>query len=598
MEDTTFTGAGAAAEVITASAARTVFALAGAQHSKLLAELEQAGVRIVGNRSEAAVVGAADGYARVAGRVGFGLIIAGQGVVNSLAGFATALEARSPVVVVIARPPLGQEDPFSPPYHTSGAFLAPVIKWHVSVEDAQRLGDCLDMAVAVASAPPAGPVAVTVPADFLAASVTRRPAGAAHWRAAPRRADPCPVAEPAVAEPAVAEPAVAEAAVAEAAAALAAARRPVVVAGTGMRRAGGAAALAQVRDTLRIPVLLEAEAKGLLGEDLDLVYPWPLAQTAVGSADLVVLAGCALGDRLGGGRPPRFSASARFVQFDEDAAEFCRGAPGRLAIKGSPAAVLAALVSAARSDGGYDGGGGAWLAEALQERTAAIAAVPDSSASGLHPYAIARRLTSLLDGPAIVVGDGADILAWMHGQFRLREGSVWMDHHPLGSMGVGLPLALGACAAEQEMSGPGRSRPVVLVTGDGALGYNVAELETAARCGLPVRVVVSNDGAWGTERHGQLQRLGHAVNTDLLVAGYEQVAEGLGADGFVARTEEELDAALAALPDHPGPVLVNVLVDRDSGRLRKQQPLLEMIYFNEFALDEATKARDRYGASR
>lgn len=580
MGDTTPTGAAAAAEVVMASGARTVFALAGAQHSQLLAELERAGVRIVGNRSEAAVVGAADGYARLAGRAGFGLIIAGQGVVNSLAGFATALEARSPVVVVIARPPLGQEDPFSPAYHSSGAFLAPVSKWHVTVEDADRLGECLEAAVAVASAPPAGPVAVTVPADFLATAVTPS-AGAVRARPAPRRGDESPAWV-----------------VAEAAAIVAEARRPIVVAGTGMRRADGAAALRQVRDALRIPVLLEAEAKGLLGEDLDLVYPWPLAQTAVASADVVVLAGCALGERLGGGRPPRFSASARFVQFDEDAAEFMRGAPGRLAINGSPSAGLAALVSALTSDPVDGGEGGAWLAEALYDRCAAIASVPDSTAGGLHPYAIARRLTSLLTRPAIAVGDGADILTWMHGQFRLREGSVWMDHQPLGSMGVGMPLALGACAAEQEMSGLGRSRPVVLVTGDGALGYNVAELETAARCGLPVRVVVSNDGAWGTERHGQLQRLGHAVNTDLLVAGYEQVAAGLGARGLLARTEEELDAAFRSMLDHPGPALVNVVVDRDSGRLRKERPLLEMIYYNEFALDQATKARKRHGAAR
>lgn len=570
--DAPATGADAAVEAITASGARTVFALAGAQHTALLLALEKAGVRIVGNRSEAAAVGAADGYARIAGRPGFALIIAGQGVVNSIVGLATALEARSAVVVVIARPPHGQEDPLDPSYHTSGEFLRHVTKAQLAVETASHLGPDLLTATGIAAAAPAGPVAVTVPADFLSSPVagpTRPPGASTAGRIRPG-AGGGPLAD--------------------AVAAVAGAARPVVIAGTGMRRSAGATALGRIAD-LQIPVLLHAEAKGLVTEDQKMVFPYPLAQTGLRRADVVVLAGCALGQRLGGGLPPRFGEDTTFVQIDEDPLEFVRARPGRLTVHADPGTALTQLAEALAS-GGYRGPGAGWLHDALQERRRAIADVADSGPGGLHPYAIGRALQRHGPAPAVVVGDGADILTWMHGVFTMAGGGAWLDHHPLGSMGTGLPLALGACAAEQETSGGSGSRTVVVVSGDGALGYNVVELETAVRCGLPIRVVVSNDGAWGTERHGQIKKFGVSVNTDLTVARYDQVAAGLGARGTLVETVQDLELGMKEMFHEEGPALLNVVVDRDSGRLRKENPLLEMIFYDEIALGRATEEAD------
>ena len=109
---------------------------------------------------------------------------------------------------------------------------------------------------------------------------------------------------------------------------------------------------------------------------------------------------------------------------------------------------------------------------------------------------------------AILVGDGADIQNWMYGALRVRQAPGFLDHYPLGAMGVGTPLAVGAAAAATEAPGPART--VVLVTGDGAFGFHPAELHAAARAGLRLVCIVGNDGAWGTEMHGQVQAVGRA----------------------------------------------------------------------------------------
>ena len=557
-------GADAVTTSLARAGVRTVFSLAGAQHTQLLAALQADGVRIIGNRSEDAVVEAADGYARVTGRPGVALMIADQGVANSVAGFATAFEAGSPVVVIMARPAFEQNDPRASPWTHSTAIVEPVTKWHARVERPEELGAYVDAAFEIAAIGRPAPVILSVPADFLSAPVDR------------------PAPRPAPAGPSRPRPGAAE--VERAVRLIQGADRPILIAGAGLRWSRDDDCLRDFCETFDLPVLLESSAKGMVDEDPERVFCWPLAQTAAAGADVVIVVGCPLGQRLAGGRSPRFDAEARFIQIDANPVELGRGRAIDVAMVADPATALSDIATALGA-AGFKASGGGWIRERLVERRAAIAAVPDAGAGGLHPCAMARRLTAALEGPAIVVGDGADTLNWMHSALVLRAGSLWMDHGPLGSMGVGLPLAIGACAGEAELHpDEAQRRRVVVVSGDGALGYHLAELETMARCELPIAVLVSNDGAWGTERHGQIKNLGYAVNTDLSVARYELAAEGLGCRGVAVSTIDELDAAIGGLFDACGPQLVNVLVDRDSGARRKAEPMLEMIFYNEFAL--------------
>jgi hypothetical protein len=111
----------------------------------------------------------------------------------------------------------------------------------------------------------------------------------------------------------------------------------------------------------------------------------------------------------------------------------------------------------------------------------------------------------------------------------IRQAPGFLDHYPLGGMGIGTPLAVGAAAAARELAGAGEMpRRVVLVTGDGSFGFYPAELHAAARAGLPLVAVVCNDAAWGTEKHGQQAAIGRTVNTELGALPYEHLGIAFG----------------------------------------------------------------------
>jgi len=163
----------------------------------------------------------------------------------------------------------------------------------------------------------------------------------------------------------------------------------------------------------------------------------------------------------------------------------------------------------------------------------------------------------------------------------MKQAGLWMDHEPFGSMGVGLPLAIGAIAAEQESAAP---RPVFLGTGDGALGQYLAELASAALHRLPIFIMLANDASWGASREIALRLFRGTYGTELAHSRYDLVAQGLDCHGELARTPAEVGPAFerAAAAVRAGrPALVNVLADRESSSALRREPLLQMVPFNE-----------------
>ncbi len=203
----------------------------------------------------------------------------------------------------------------------------------------------------------------------------------------------------------------------------------------------------------------------------------------------------------------------------------------------------------------------------------------------MHPLELGRELARLLPENAIVVGDGADIQNWMYGALRVRRAPGFLDHYPMGAMGMGTLLAVGAAAAARELALADGSplRPVLLTTGDGSFGFHPAELHAAAQAGLKLICVVGNDGAWGTELHGQLGAIQRSINTELGFLRYELVGIGFGCHGEFVQQPAELDAALDRAFGYNGPAVVNVLIDRESGAQIKRDALARMILFDDLA---------------
>ena len=548
------TGAELIVAQLAAQGIGSVFAVAGASHTWLLDALDRAGFAIVSSRHESGAVGAADGYARALAdrrpvRVGVTLIVAEQGMANAVGGLAVAHALGVPVLVLAASPPRGHAeaeavDPL--------ALVATVAKWARTVPSAERLGDYLATALRLAVSGRPGPTVLVIPQDLFRAEV---------GDAAPR----------AVAAPSA--PADGDA-VEQAARMIGAARRPLAIAGFGAFRSGAGAALRALADEFSIPVLGNGSGRGLVAEDDCLGFAWPYAQIAAHRADCVLVVGEVLTQRLGFGLPPRFTRDARFIQIDAVAEAFSRNRAIDLALLGDPDATCALLVERMRARA--VAAGAVWLPAALAERAATVERLAASAGPAIHPLALGRALQARLPADALLIGDGADIANWMYGALRVRRPGGFIDHYPLGAMGSGTALAVGAAAALREA---GETAPVVLVTGDGSIGFHGSELHAAARAGLNLKVIVGNDAAWGTEAHGQVAALGRTLNTELGLLPYAKLAEAFGCAGLTCDTVDRLGASLDALLAVPGPALLDVRIDPGAGAELKRNPLASNIQF-------------------
>jgi acetolactate synthase-1/2/3 large subunit len=176
-----------------------------------------------------------------------------------------------------------------------------------------------------------------------------------------------------------------------------------------------------------------------------------------------------------------------------------------------------------------------------------------SDESPPHPLRIAREVRRFIERDTVLAFDGGDFSGWMRYYFKALRPGGWQINTVLGQLGTGLPFALGA------KLGAGAAR-VVLLTGDGALGFCAAEFETAVRCRIPVVVVVGNDAAWGIEVFFQDKRGGPGgrVGTDLGRVRWDQVASAMGAHGEHVERPSDLGPALERAFACGGPACVDV----------------------------------------
>lgn len=558
-------GAKVLAHAIIEKGAKTIFALAGATHAPLLMEFADNGGSIVGGRHESGTVGAADGYARRTGRIGFALIVAEQGLQNAMTAIMTAAQAEQPVVIIATRFPDSWVEPsvsFSVDRHE---LTAPAVKFSRTVPSAERIDEYFEAACKAATEGTPGPAILVLPMDMMTAEISTS-----------RKAHRFPV---------IAQPVAPISALDQAAALLENARQPIIVTDNGAVREGAAAALTRLAK-MGVPVLGNQLGRGLVPEVAPLGYPWPYAQYAAAEADLVLIVGAKMSMWFGYGMAPRFAADAKFIHLDESAASIGRNVPVDLPIVGAIGASVKMLAD--RLENSAFTRDANWLSDALKARETRVddfILVESDDSKAIHQLEIGAALDELLPDNRILIGDGADILNFTFGKMRVHEPRTYSDHLPLGAMGMGFPLALGFAAAEQELAiTEGRDpAPTILVTGDGSVGFFLAELNSMARSGLPLTVVVSNDSKWGTEFNGQQMAYGRTINTELGDCDYAAVAAALGCKGVTVTKRSQLRSAIKTATNEMQPTLIDVKVDGEGGLIRKQDPLLGMILFEDIA---------------
>ena len=542
---------------------RTGFCLSGTAHTHLLFALEEESFYIVSGRHETSTVAAADGYSRATGRLGVALIKAEQGMPNAMSGILTAQMACSPVLVIASMTPQSKLEAYGQETPNPLDMCRPHVKWARTVPNADRLDEFLRAAADCALAGRPGVAVLGVPQQFEGMVVEASTQAPQIFSALP--------SEPS------------SATIESAAGLLSTAKRPLILAGTGAALSGAGSALRKFCETYRFPVLANALGRGLVPEDMTLGFSWPLAQVAAKHADVVLILGMRLTERIGYGLAPRFASDAKFIQVDVVAEEIGRNRKVDVPIVADARLTIEKLHKELEVQEYSTSGDPTWVNEALASRLKRIEDLEKNESAHIHPYRIGRALMNSMPKDSIYIGDGADIQNWMHAILRIRSERAFMDHYPLGSMGIGTPLALGAAAGTRELAEEEgiKPRPVVLVTGDGAFGFYCSELNGFALAGLNLICIVANDGAWGTEKHGQINAFGKSINCELGQWDYHLVANVFGLNGERVDDPDDVEPAIKRAFAAEGPTILNIVTDPMAGLVRKQDPRVQMIAFED-----------------
>ncbi|WP_116952032.1 thiamine pyrophosphate-binding protein [Jiangella endophytica] len=530
------TVAAAIAEYLCGQGIERVFSLPGSHMKPIWAELAERGVRIVTARHEVAAVHMAQAEADLRHRLAVAIVTTGPGLTNAVTGIGCAFLAGSPVLVISTRPPDEQAGMGALEEIDQAAIVRPVCRAVEVVRSRRHVVDRLDRAVSAALGDdgPSGPVYVEFGSELL------RQAAAPLYTTYPRRTRARRPPDPA--------------AVGRAVDAIAASRRPLVLAGREALTVPGP--LAEFVRTTGALYLDTRASRGALSEDIPSFVPAARARV-MAEADLVITVGRQLDFEAAYGSPAVFTAAERFLRIGRNSEEVQANRRGDVELRADPRSALDALVTAGAEPVDLDREwredvmrGNAGKRRRLGETMRAPAAVADD---GLHPHEVIRALNEHIDDAAIVIVDGGDILSWSRSSLNTP---TYLDLGPFGCLGVGVPFAVSASLNHPD-------RTVVALVGDGALGFNVMELETAVREGARVVVVVADNSAWNIERADQvLHYQGQVMGTELGPCAWDRLAESLGVAGYRADNADELDAALGAAFAH-APALVAVRVSRE-----------------------------------
>ncbi len=536
------TGAHVLARTLEMLGVREVFTIAGDHVLPAIDAMADGPFRFVDTRHEQAAAHMADGWARITGRPGV-VLATTPGFANVVPALANAAHAESPMLSIGGSAPLSQLGRGAMQEIDQVGMARPVTKLSEIVTDPARIPDMVATAMRTALTGRRGPVHLTIPVDIQQQAVSE-----AQISYLPARQPPPMGADPAAVE--------------EAARLIETARRPVIIAGTAASYGRSGDCLVRLAEATGVPVMTEGDARGLISDDHPLCagfYDVGLNRAArlVPEADLVVLAGKRQDLSVGYAMPPAVGSGARLIQIDPEGREIGRNRSVDVALAGDVDAVLGQLTEHAEQGRPGDVDRSEWLERLSAERREMEAWLEslDTDAVPLHAMSVFAELRPLLSAGDSVAFDGGDFGHFGRAYIPATTPLSHLYFSTFGMLGASMGTALSMKLANPD----GRA---ILVTGDGAFGFNAMELDTAVRLDIPITVIVGNDAAWGIDRQIQIGAYGRPVATDLLPSRYDIVAKGLGAEGYHVTTRAELGPAIREALRCGRPAVVNVEINR------------------------------------
>ncbi len=504
----------------------------------LFDKLYDAPIRFIIPRHEQGGCHMADGYARASGRVGVIVTTSGPGACNIVTGLATAMMDSIPLVAITGqvRTELIGNDAFQEA-DTTG-ITRPVTKYNSIVKDVKDLARVIREAFYIASTGRPGPVVVDLPVDVQVAKYDA--SGPAEMKLPGYKVRTKGHARQ----------------ISMAAAAINKSQRPVLYVGGGIISANAAEELRALADKAHLPVTMTLLGLGSFDqnrdESLDMLgmHGTAYANYAVQECDLLIAIGARFDDRVTG-KVKTFAPNAKVIHIDVDPASIAKNVRADIPVVGDARYILVELVKEVERRERKE-----WFEKIAQWKKKYPLGY-DRKATTIKPQYVIEQICELTGGDAIVTTGVGQNQMWTAQFYKFRRPRQFISSGGLGTMGYGLPAAIGAQIAKPDAT-------VVDIDGDHSFNMTMTELRTAVQYELPIKVCILNNGYMGMVRQWQELFYNKRYSKSYLAnPDYARVAEALGAVGITIDKKADVPKAIKKALGEKGPCVLDFHVERE-----------------------------------
>lgn len=511
----------------------TLFYLTGGPSFDIVMSCQDLGIRTLDFRHEQAAAFAAHAYSRVTGKTGVVTASSGPGTLNLLTGVYAASIDCAPMLILGGASPVHEIGRNTFQEVDQVSIMQPLCKYFHRPTKASRYPEIVSTAYRQSQSGRPGPVYVDCGGDVLYEEVDAAdlaPASRAQTRI---------------------RPATDETTIEKIIDMIAAADRPMIFAGGGAFFSGAAGPLNRFVDITNVPFFTSPMSRGLIAEDHVVCFP-AARSTAMKEADLVLVVGTRINWMLNFGK--RFSPDAHIIQIDIEESELGHNLDIELGVVGDAATVVRQLADAAALRASDFSGvlESEWirrLGETNMSRLVDSAVKHDSDQVPIHPLRLCKEIREFLDRDAIVVVDGNEILHFARQSIPTYYPGHRLNSGVTGTMGVGLPYGIGAKIAKPHSQ-------VLVLHGDGSMGMNAMEIDTAVRHNLPVVTVVSNNAGWFARTPDRRK-----PGRELGFTPFHEMAKSLHGYGEEVTDPKEIKPALRRAFESGKAAVINVIVE-------------------------------------
>ncbi len=533
------TGAKILVESLQREGVEIIFGYPGGVVLPIYDELYNSSLRHILVRHEQAAAHAADGYARASGRVGVCLATSGPGACNLVTGIATAYMDSIPIVALTGQVPtnLLGNDAFQESDITG--ITMPITKHNYLVKDTADLGRVVKEAFYIAGTGRPGPVLIDIPKDVSTKVIKEQPVPE---KVILRGYNPTYRGHKRQIEKALQL--------------ISAAERPVIYAGGGVILSNASVELVDFATQLGIPIATTLMGIGCIPGDHPLnlgmlgMHGTEYANFAITESDVLFSIGVRFDDRVTG-KTDTFAPHAKIIHIDIDPAEIGKNKRVDVPVVGDVKAVLQDMLSILKKNGQKD----AWHKKIKHWKQHHPLICPQDGR--LHPQFVIRQMSELLGGDAIIVSEVGQNQMWTAQHYCFKNPRTWITSGGLGTMGYGLPAAMGAHFARPDF-------PVFDVAGDGSIQMNIQEFGTISHNKIPVKIAILNNRFLGMVRQWQELFYDRRYSfTELPPVEFVKIANAYGIEGVKVESPDDVMPALRAALDCDGPFVMDFRIERE-----------------------------------